>query len=140
MALRTSPAEVRGVIESDISTDISPFISAATALTDYVESWDDGNANILTSALLVQIETFLAAHFYAHKDQQFETEKLGGAEAEYQVGEPGLGKLDTTQWGKSAIALDISGCLSGINKGSHQVGLSWLGKPPSAQLAYKSRD
>ncbi len=137
MAQRVQPVDVHAIIDSDITIDMQPFILPATALTDYVVTKD--TASILTTSLTKQIEAYLSAHFYAHRDQQFRDQKTGDAGASFQVGVEGDG-LATTQWGKSAIALDITGTLKSISKGATPVGLTWLGKPPSEQLKYSARD
>ena len=137
MAIRASAEEVRAVVPNTSTIDIAPFISAANALTDYVNTCDTAKDNILTTALLLQIEIYLAAHFYAIRDQQYQQKKTGDASATFQ-GQTGM-RLDSTTWGQAAMTMDISGCLSARNKGG-RIGAYWLGKAPSAQTDYVDRD
>jgi len=138
MTVRTTPALVAGIITTDLSIDISPFIDVANALTDYVLTQD--TASVLNTQLLRQIETWLAAHYYAVKDQQYSEKKTGDASAKFQVGEAGTGAFQGSEWGRNAMALDISGTLRKLNKGVVTVGLECLGKPPSTQIDYLDRD
>ena len=136
MAVRTSDEQVRAVIETDPDIGIEAFIRPATALTDYVESEDSDS--VLGSALLTQIETFLAAHFYARRDPQYRSKITGRAEAQFQ-GKSGM-RLDSTDWGQDAIVLDVTGCLASLNTGRRAASIDWLGKAPSDQILYEDRD
>ena len=143
MAWRTTEADVRLLIDTDDSlsavewaTAVEPFIDTATALTDYVASQDSNS--LLTVALLLQIEKWLSAHFYAISDPQPQEEKTGDASAVHQ-GRTDLG-LSLTHWGQQAIALDVTGCLKRLSEGQRVPGLTWLGYPPSEQTDYLDRD
>ncbi|MDB4786201.1 hypothetical protein OAG36_00555 [bacterium] len=125
---RIDADNVQAVIENDSTIDMEPFIEAATALTDWVDSCDTDS--VLSNALLFQIETYLAAHFYGCKDQPYESRKTGDAQGKFQ-GEQGM-YLDQTDAGRRAMLLDVSGCLSKLNRelkdgGKRKVGLYWLG-------------
>lgn len=137
MATRASAEEVRAVVPNISVIDVEPFITAANALTDYVNTCDTKKDNILTTALLLQIEIYLAAHFYAIRDPQYQEKKTGDASATFQ-GQTGK-RLELTHWGQQAMLMDVSGCLAAINKGG-RVGAYWLGKPPSEQTDYIDRD
>ncbi len=136
MAQRTSEVRVRAIIDDNSLVDIAPFIDAATAVTDYVASEDSGSA--LTDALLLQIESYLAAHFYEHLDPQYSSKKTGKAEAKFQ-GEFGMG-LDSSKWGQTAKMLDVTGTLARLSKGDAVPSVSWLGLSPSEQTDYVDRD
>ncbi len=136
MAIRTSSDAVRAVVDSDSDIDITAFIRTANALTDHVESKDTGN--LLSEALLIEIETWLAAHFYALRDLQFISKSTEGASASFQ-GQTGM-RLESTFQGQTALTLDHTGILASLNRGKHNIGVQWLGKPPSTQLDYVDRD
>ncbi len=104
-----SDSDVRAILDdqdSSISTTVP--IRAAATLTAWIENTCDAN-NVLTSAQLTEIETWLAAHFYAHADLQYSSKSTEGASGSFQVGGGGSGNLDTTMWGKTAMTLDPSG-------------------------------
>lgn len=136
MANRTTDAEVRLVITTDATVDTAQFITTANALTDFVAAED--TSGILNTALLKQIETYLAAHFYGVMDQQYRTKKTGDASATFQ-GKDGM-RLESTDWGQQAIAIDVSGTLASINKGNNKLSLSWLGTIDSAAQDYWDRN
>jgi len=138
MATRTTAAEVRAVLPQEVSSDASmtAFIAPATALVDYVASKD--SSSVLTSELLKQIETYLAAHFYALSDPQYQSKSVGKSSGVFQ-GQTGK-RFDSTFWGQTAVAMDVTGCLDKLNSGAKQVGGVWLGKAPSDQTDYEDRD
>lgn len=136
MAWRVTQEDVRELIETDTELNLAPFIDTATALTDYVSGQD--TLSVLTTALLKEIEKYLAAHFYEHRDQMYSSKKTGDANAKFQ-GEWGMG-LDSSKWGQTAKMLDITGTLTALSKGVKRVGLAWLGLPHSEQTAYEDRD
>ncbi len=139
MAIRTTDEAVRGIIETTESINTAPFIRAANALTDYLESEDADLDSVLTAHLLVQIETYLAAHFYARRDPQYRSRATSKAKAKFQGISSGP-RLESTDWGQDAMVLDVSGILAQINKGRRTVGVAWLGLPPSDQTDYADRD
>ena len=136
MAQRTNEVAVRAIIDDDSAVDVAAFIDTAVAVTDYVASQD--SAGILTTALLFQIETYLAAHFYEHLDPQYTSKVTGDAEGRFQ-GEFGVG-LDSSKWGQTAKRMDVTGTLASMDRGKRAVTVSWLGKPPSEQIDYVDRD
>ncbi len=142
MAIRTSETAVREITETDSSIRLTEFNAAASALTDFVDTCDTGN--VLSATQLRQIEMWLAAHFYAHRDQLLSEEKTADVAGVYQVGNPGEGSLDTTQYGRTAKLLDVTGCLANLDEqsktGRRTASVTWLGKPVSAQIKYEDRD
>lgn len=136
MAVRTTEAAVRKLIDTDPNFDVGPFIDAATALTDYVVTQD--TASVLTTALLLQIETYLAAHFYEHLDPQYTEKVTGDAEGKFQ-GEWGK-NFESSKWGQTAMTLDVTGTLAALSKGRIAASVIWLGKPVSEQIEYQNRD
>lgn len=136
MAARVTQAEVRDIVSNDGTTDMTPFIAAATAMVDYVVTQDTGN--ILTTATLKEIERWLAAHFYAAYDQLYTSKSTDGASGSFQ-GQFGQ-RLDSTDFGQRAIVLDFTGTLSTLNKGKPKASMMWLGLKQSEQTDYVDRD
>ncbi|KKN70646.1 hypothetical protein LCGC14_0429190 [marine sediment metagenome] len=134
MAWRVTEEDVRGIVDTDEAISIAPFLNIATALTDHVSAQDSGG--VLNAALLVEIEKWLAAHFYAIKDPQYIEKKTEDASAKFQ-GQTAMA-LDSTYWGQTAKQLDVSGTLAALGKTVPS--LVWAGLPPSEQTAYRDRD
>ena len=135
MAWRTTEPEVRELVETDPDISVEPFIKTANALTDYVSAQDE--PSVLNSALLLEIEKYLAAHFYTHRDPQYQEKATLDARAVFQ-GKTEMG-LDATYWGQTAKRLDVSGTLARLDS-QKVVEMAWLGLPPSDQTAYEDRD
>jgi len=137
MAQRVEEGEVRAIIETDENVSLAPFIAAASAIVDDLSGEDsDGD---LSSAMLTQIEKFLAAHLYEHLDSLPSEENTGAAKAVYQ-GQFGMG-LKSTKYGQTALLMDKTGYLAALNSGKRRkLGVSWLGLPPSEQTEYEDRD
>ena len=131
-----------GTVSDRIRRVLSSAIDAANALTDKVQSMDaaDDGPQVLTAALLVQIEKYTAAHFAQSfaANQQVTAESSLGASSTFQ-GQTGM-RLEATFFGQHAMLLDVSGILNGLNEGIHTVGVEWLGLPPSEQTDYEQRD
>jgi hypothetical protein len=137
---RTTPERVRAAINLDVDAipSLHGPIGTAHALTNYVDIQD--SQGILTNDLLVEIETYLACHFCALVDQQFESKSVGDASGRFQTGEKGQGLL-ATDWGAQAVALDITGLLASLAKGhAIGVGINWLGTPVNQQTDYWDRN
>lgn len=124
MAVRTSKTKVAEIVAVESSISVTPFIRAANLLTDEVDSADTGNT--LSADLLTEIETYLAAHFYTFRDQQYESKTTGRASAKFQ-GQTGKG-LDSSFYGQTAKMLDTTGYLKSLDStGRRKVGVTWLG-------------
>lgn len=138
---RTTSSAVEGIIQVDSSIDLSGFIDTATALVDWLESKDtDGE---LTATQLERIECFLAAHFYAHRDQLLQSKSTGKASGSFQ-GQTGM-FLKSTQYGQTALLLDTTGYLADMNKtadsGQRPVaGAVWLGTRYKNDSSERSED
>jgi len=141
MAIRTTPEEVGEIIELAPNSEIkiAAFIEAASGLVDHVELKDTDN--VLSTTVLATIERWLAAHFYAHRDQQFSQESKGKTSGTYQ-GKTGMG-LSSTQWGQAAMTLDLTGELAKLDQqsdeGKKKASMVWLGKNPTSQTDYADR-
>jgi len=136
MTLRATDEMVRDAIDLDADIPTGPAIRTANALVDAISTADTGG--LLTSALLVEIEVYLASHFCALRDPQYQTHSTDGASATYQ-GQTGMG-LDLTWWGQQAKRMDITGWLASMDKGRTKATIEWLGLPPSEQTDYEDRD
>lgn len=122
---RTTDIDVQGIIQVDSCVSLTPFIRTAHVLTNKVAENDEGG--LLDNDLLKEIETWLAAHFYAHRDQLYQSKNTGQAGASFQ-GQTGM-MLDSTQYGQTAKMLDITGFLSDIAEGIERPQILWLGNP-----------
>lgn len=140
---RTTNTHVRAVIKVPADADLDRYISTATALVDHIVNNCEA-ASVLSAELLLEIETYLAAHYYALFDQKYRSKSTGRASATFQ-GQSGQG-LSATDWGQQAIALDVSGCLAQIEnlkdelKDQGLYGLHWLGKNTQEQTTYEERN
>jgi hypothetical protein len=128
---RIDADNVQAVIENVSTIDMEPFIEAATALTDWVVTCDtDG---VLSNALLFQIETYLAAHFYGCRDQPYASRQTGDARGQFQGQMTAeITYLDQTDAGRRAMLLDVSNCLAKRNRemregGKRKLTLKWVG-------------
>ena len=124
---RTDADLVDGIIEVDEDITLTPFISAANALvTECCTGLDED----YTDAHLIEIETWLAAHFYTVRDMRAKMERAGPVSEEFQS------KVDvgfsTSHYGQMAMRLDYQGGLARldnkIKKGMKSPSVSWLGK------------
>jgi len=125
MAWRITDDQLRQVVETDPALDTAIFIRTANALTNQLALVDTtaggvggvGGLSLLSSDMLIQVELMLAAHFYSLRDQRYQSKSTGGASASFQ-GQAGEG-LASTDYGRNALALDITGWLARINRGVH---------------------
>jgi hypothetical protein len=142
MATRVSDDDVRGILNSDLDISMAAFLQTANVMVTYVDSCD--TRNLLSDDQLKQIEIWLAAHFYSVRDQLYSSNKTADAEADFQTGVKGEGSYDTTDYGRQAMALDITGCLANLNdqakNGKRVASLNYLGKRVSRQIEYQDRD
>ncbi len=124
---RTDSIQVEAIIEVDEDISLTPFIAAANTLvtkccTDLAVDYTDDE--------LIQIETWLSAHFYTVRDMRAERERAGTVEAKYQS-KVDLG-FSTSHYGQMTMTLDYYGGLSALNeqmkKGKvSRIGIGYLG-------------
>jgi len=124
--IRTTEAEIAQVIEIDATIDMTPFMVVANELV--TERCADAG---YTDYRLQLIETWLAAHFYAMRDERASSEGAGGVSVSY-LSSIGLG-LKMTKQGQTAMLLDTAGGLAALSlemeKGvTKQISIDWLGK------------
>lgn len=126
MAIRTTDAAVRAIIETQASIDTAPFIEVASALVDEIEPDSSYNATRLEL-----IERWLAAHFYAIRDNRVASEGAGSVRQSFQY-KVGL-NLQVTIYGQQAAMIDTEGHLAALSKrsemGKKKPGqtVTWLG-------------
>ena len=125
---RTTQEAVRAIIATDDNLSVLPFIETATTLVDWLDSCDTSNE--LSDSALEVIERYLAAHFYAHRDQLYSEKKVGKSSGKFQ-GQTAM-VLSSTQYGQTAMLLDVTGCLARrskqAEKGTTSPNMAWLGK------------
>jgi hypothetical protein len=134
---RTNDTAVKGILESDPKLNLTPFIRTASALTDWLVTED--TAGKLTTSLLLEIETYLAAHFYSHRDQMLQSKGEGGASGSFQ-GQTAMVLL-STQYGQTACMLDVTNKLAQRSADaqsgtSRTAGVTWLGSDPDNVTNY----
>jgi hypothetical protein len=111
MAYRTSDQLVRGVIETDLTVSVAPFIKTANALVNWLATADAADEALLNADLLREIETYVAAHLYVcNRDKQYTSKSTGGASGSFQ-GQYTMNLLSTDP-GQTACMLDVSGKLA----------------------------
>lgn len=124
MALRTKESAVRGVIETDSTVEITPFIVTANSIVDWLDTQD--TEGLLNSNTLELIERYLAAHFYqANRDRNYQSKSTGRASGTFQGVTGKL--LESTDPGQTALLLDVTGKLAELGKGVLRPSLLWLG-------------
>lgn len=142
MARRTTVNLVKGILGGDfgpvngVLLDLDPFIDKATRMVDHAVSLADRQSFpiTLTSVDLELMERWLSAYFYTLHDQLLTNKSTEGASGAF-VQE----KLDPNKYKVGAIQADPTGCLSALLNRTI-AGSTWLGKPPSEQIAYVDRD
>lgn len=149
MSIRTTEAQVKAVMAPGIdydtvnSPDLTPYIAAASAITDQVVSLAYSRKGVTitdngSGSLAEIIERWLAAHFYCQSDKPMQTKSAGGASATF-VGKTAADGLDSTLYGQTAQRIDISGILRNLDK-QQLAGSKWLGKTLDSQLTYDQRN
>lgn len=124
---RTNDSLVGGIIEVDSTISLTPFITIANFMvtqccTDLDEDYD--------AAHLIEIETWLAAHFYTVRDMRAERERAGTVEEKFQS-KVDLG-FNSSHYGQMAMRIDFHGGLAALDKQTingivKTVGLNYLG-------------
>ncbi len=133
MAVRTTDAKVKEILEVRDTIKLTAFIEVAnTLVTDYIVT---ECAASYSATKLEQIERWLAAHFYSVRDRRLSEEQTGKSSGIYQ-GRTDMG-FDSTQYGQTAKMLDTDGCLAKLDatKGKRKIGANWAGTKPSERQA-----
>lgn len=129
---RTTDEQVAGIIEWDSTIDLAPFIEIATDLVDEV-----CGGSGYSDTRLELIERWLAAHFYAVRDNRIASEGAGTVQASYQQ-QVGL-NLNVTIYGQQVLMIDTKGGFAALQRrasvgGRLRAGVSWLGQS-AAEIA-----
>lgn len=129
---RTNETEVETLLGDDFDTSrsLTGFVSDASLIIDDVVTCAAGYGVTYSDARLQSMEKWVAAHLYTISDRRFLEEKDGKAS----------GKYGFTKYSEAALALDKTGCLAGILKGTQTIKAFWMGKRPSEQIDYVDRD
>lgn len=143
---RTNAAYVKTILRDgnqgsdyDGTTDLTPYIDWASAITDDVSTCATAKGVTISASRLELIEAWLAAHAYATSDKPYASTNTNKAGASFH----GMTKmyLEATLYGQQARSLDSSGCLAAIaGEERKSAGGFWLGKPPSSQIDYEDRN
>lgn len=118
------------------SPDLQAFIDTATLVISRMVTCALAKGITLSTDELEMLERYLAAHYFSHADQMYQSKATNGASGSFQ-GQTGKG-IESSQYGMTALQLDPSGCLSAITKGN-RVSMFWGGKPSQDQLSANQR-
>lgn len=137
---RTSTANVALILGehyvSGSSPNLQAFIDTATLVISRVNTCATAKGITLSTDELEMMERYLAAHYFSHADQLYQSKATNGASGSFQ-GVTGKG-IESSQYGMTAIQLDPSGCLASITKGQ-RASVTWGGKPSGEQLTAYER-
>ena len=142
MPARTTPDAVKGILllkyDANRNPDLTTFINTASRLVDYVVTQD--SLQILVADALTDIESYLAAHFYGHADQFYSESRTLRSQGKYQ-GTTAM-VLSSTQYGQTAMLLDITGTLAYLSSTAEKGGRPFVGGflatncPPSTRYPW----
>ncbi len=117
MAVRTTLAKVRALISPQgITIDDIELGLMLTAASTYIDSTLADQE--LDDALLIEIETYLAAHFTALREIRagISSQRADDASVTYTVGQLASNELmKSTHFGQVALVLDTTGTLANVN-------------------------
>lgn len=133
MAIRTTENSVQAILGGhyDGSTSLTSFIKTANLFTNRIANAD--TKGLMGEDDLKDVETYLAAHFYAHADQITQSKSTGRASGQFQ-GRTDLG-FDATLYGQTAKRLDATGLLVLLDQPQRpKATCLWLGKVFNDQL------
>lgn len=140
--MRTTSVLVKGILGDNYDTlvnpDLTPAITAANMVMNRVATMASTKGMALSTTELELIERWLSAHFYCVNDPLYTSRSTQGASGSFQVGQAIEG-FGSTEYGRQAMAMDYSGCLKVMSTKQRAV-MTWLGKPPSAQIRYNQRN
>lgn len=136
MGIRTNHKMVEDVLQQcwDSSTKLDRYMRIASLVVDQVATCATEKGHAQDAAVLKEMETWLAAHYYTKMDPVYTSRSTDGASGSF------VRNKDTPEpFLDAAMNLDFTGCLNAIiNKKRASVG--WMGRPPSEQTPYTERD
>jgi hypothetical protein len=111
MSTRTSGDLVKAIFDTDYTAaQLAPFVRTANIV---VNTHLTGKG--LSSDVLKEVETYLAAHFATLDDPRVKTEKIGNEYSATYQGETGMG-FSSSHYGQMALMLDSSNSLASLGK------------------------
>ena len=126
---RTTPENVKQIIEVEQGVDHSPFIDAASSIVTEVATGVKGPAVPYIFETLELIERWLAAHFFTNFDPRLESEKTGEASGKFR-GKTEMG-FTSSLYGQQAMLLDTNGGLAALNRKNLRKATAAEGVTPS---------
>lgn len=128
----TTPTLVQGLIDTDPTVDLTPFIASADSLIVNVclPSYQAIMIDPNLSALMELIERWLSAHFYTILDNQLQMAKAGQGHVIF------MQKIDyglkCSMYGQQAMRLDYLGLLAALDNTTNikrqiNLGMFWMG-------------
>ena len=114
--------------------DLEPFLRSANLITTEVAACAVRKGNPQGTAVLREIEEWLAGWLFTKSRPMTSSRSTEGASGSFQT-DPQI-----PEWYKAgALALDFTGCLSAILD-KKRASMVWLGKPRSEQIPYSDRE
>lgn len=111
MANRAVFGDVEAILDTELTdSEITAYITTS----NLVVTAQLGNT-ALSAALLTQIETYLAAHLISTTRER-KAEQVSGEGGVHFEGKTGM-RLEATHYGQTAMLLDATGRLAGLNRG-----------------------
>lgn len=142
---RTTAGAVQGILGSDYGKgldgklpSLDPYIETASALLDTVVECATEKGVTISSTRLELIERWLAAHCYQQSDKGYSSRSTERASGAFH-GKWGM-KMESTNYGQTAMMLDPSGCLVEMSSASQQADLFWGGTTEANALTYDERN
>ena len=100
-------SDVKQILDTDVDT--TPFINAADLIvTQYLTT------SGLSTAMLTEIERWLAAHLTCMMDPRETAKAMGDARVSFEQGTLGAG-LQSTRYGQQVLLLDWTGTIAGAS-------------------------
>ncbi len=138
---RTNAELVKAVLLDDygprasgILPSLTPFINAASLIMDRVQTCAINRGRTLSTAELLEIETWTAAYFYTKPDPAYQSKSSGKSSGAF------IRDQDCPNpYLSGAMQLDTSGCLTAILKRQRAM-VTWGGLPEGDQLSYEERN
>lgn len=121
---RTSPDDIRSLIDTLPSIDLEFYVRQAHIITNRVAA-----AATVEEETLTLIETLLGAHYYSLRDPRYIRRKVGESDATFVV----------TDYWKQAALIDPTGTLNAMAAGV-PIDIIWLGQPESEKLDWHDQN
>lgn len=131
---RVTDSEVQAILGNHYQSgrDLTPFITAASLITDKVSTCATAMGEALTTEELTNIELWLSAHAYTVDDRRPQRERTMDTERQY----------DNSSYLDMAKALDTSGCLTQIlsKESKKKPRIHWIGSTWTESQSYEERN